>query len=170
MTLISKGYKKQLHALHEKGDFGGKGDKWAPKVEELYAKYKCGSALDYGSGQMKLARALPKLRIACYDPAVPGYDKEPKPADLVICSDVLEHIEPEYIENVMAHIRSLTQVVFFAVIGMEPAMKTLPDGRNAHVLLRSRDWWLDMLGRHKFAIDDVTEKGTRSLVVVARPC
>lgn len=169
-TLISKGYLKQQHALHDLGEYGRKGDRWAGKVLELKAKYKAESILDYGAGARKLAKALKPVKVACYDPCIPKIAALPEPADLVVCTDCLEHVEPDYIENVIAHIRSLTKVAFFAVIGMEPAMKTLSDGRNAHILLRSRDWWLDTLGRHKFAIDDVTEKGARNLVVVARPC
>lgn len=170
MNLISKAYLSQQRALHEQGEYGRKGDRWADKVAELYKKYACSSVLDYGAGARKLRKALPKLNMACYDPCVPKIAALPEPANLVVCTDVLEHIEPDCIDAVLDHIRSLTQVVFFAVIGMEPAMKKLPDGRNAHILLRPRDWWLDMFGKHKFAIDDVTEKGARNLVIVARPC
>lgn len=170
MTLISKEYLRLQRELHEAGEYGRKGDRWADQVERLYKKYNCASVLDYGCGRAKLAKALPHLKMHCYDPCIPKRSAPPPAADLVVCTDVLEHVEPEHIEDVLAHIRSLTQLVFFAVIGMEPAMKKLGDGRNAHILLRSRDWWLDMLGKHKFAIDDVTEKGARNLIVLARPC
>lgn len=167
---ISKTYKALQREMHERGGYGKHGDKWAQDVERVYAKYKCTSALDYGCGARKLSKALPALRMKNYDPCLPKYDAAPAPADLVVCADVLEHIEPEYIENVLAHIRSLTKVVFFAVIATEPAVKTLPDGRNAHILLRSRNWWLDAMGRHKFAVDDVTEANHKEIVAVLRPC
>lgn len=170
-TYITKEYLALQRELHEAGEYGRKGDRWAEKVEGLYKKYNCTSLLDYGAGARRLEREIgPKLNMKSYDPAIPKIAAPPEPADLVVATDVMEHIEPECIEDVMAHIRSLTRVVFFSVIGMEPAMKFLSDGRNAHVLLRSRDWWLDLYGKHKFAIDDVTEKGARSLIVVARPC
>lgn len=170
-TYITKEYLALQRELHEAGDYGRKGDRWAEKVEGLYHKYNCTSLLDFGAGQRRLERELsPKLNMKSYDPAIPKIAALPSPADMVSACDVMEHIEPECIEDVLAHIRSLTKVVFFSVIGMEPASKTLANGQNAHVLLRSRDWWLDSLGRHKFAIDDVTEKSARSLVVVARPC
>lgn len=170
MNLISKEYLALQRQLHEAGEYGRKGDRWADKVESLYKKYKCSSVLDYACGAAKLSKALPHLKMRNYDPCIPKKAAMPEPADLVVCTDALEHIEPECIEDVLAHIRSLTKVAFFSVIAMEPAMKTLADGRNAHILLRSRDWWLDAIGRHKFAIDDITEKGSRSIIVVARPC
>ncbi len=169
-TYISKGYLALQRELHEAGEYGRKGDRWAKKVEELYNHYKCSSVLDFGCGRAKLSKALPHLSMRNYDPCIPKRAAAPEPADLVVSCDVLEHIEPDYIDNVLTHIRSLTKVAFFAVIGMEPAMKFLSDGRNAHVLLRPRDWWLDMFGKHKFSIDDVTEKGARNLIIVARPC
>lgn len=167
---ISKTYKELQRQLHEAGGYGKHGDKWAGDAKRLYEKYKCTSALDYGAGKGRLAKAMKPIKVQCYDPCVPGWDKAPSPADLVVCADVLEHVEPEYIENVLAHIRSLTKVVFFAVIATEPAVKVLSDGRNAHILLRSRNWWLDALGRHKFAVDDVTEANHKEIVAVLRPC
>lgn len=169
-TYISKTYLALQRQMHEEGNYGKHGDKWAEDVRRLHEKYKCSSILDYGCGRRKLAKALHGYQVRNYDPAIPKYAALPEPADLVNCTDVLEHIEPEYIENVLAHIRSLTLKVFFAVIATESAMKKLPDGRNAHILLRDRNWWLDALGRHKFAVDDVTEANHKEIVAVLRPC
>lgn len=170
MTYISKTYKALQVQMHEKGGYGIHGDKWAQDVLNCYRKYKCTSALDYGCGQRALAKKLAGLRMKCYDPCIKGYDKEPAPADLVSCCDVLEHIEPECIENVLQHLRTLTKVVLFAVIATEPASKTLADGRNAHILLRNRNWWIDSLGKAKFAVDDITEAGHKEIVATLRPC
>jgi 2-polyprenyl-3-methyl-5-hydroxy-6-metoxy-1,4-benzoquinol methylase len=99
------------------------------------------SILDYGCGKGNLAVAMPDLAIREYDPAIAGKDGEPEPADLVICTDVLEHIEPNYLDDVLDHIRSVTAKFAFLNIATRPAVKTLPDGRNTHLIIRPQDWW-----------------------------
>ena len=47
--LISNEYKQQLIALHEDRYWGGTGRKHADDIREWAAKYKCETALDYGS-------------------------------------------------------------------------------------------------------------------------
>jgi hypothetical protein len=64
---------------------------------------------------------------------------------MVASIDVLEHIEPDYLDNVLDHIQSLTEIVAFLTIHTGPAMKTLPDGRNAHLTQQDMDWWLPKL-------------------------
>lgn len=168
--MISKTYKAMQKKMHEAGGYGKHGDKWKHDVLAMYKKYHCTSALDYGAGQAKLSKKLPGLRIKCYDPCIDMFSAKPNPADLVICTDVLEHIEPEFIEDVLTHIRQLTKKVFFCVIATRPAIKTLPDGRNAHILLRDRDWWIDALGRHSFAFDSDEMNHKGEIIVVCRPC
>ena len=80
-----------------------------------------------------------------YDPCVEKYSEPPKPADILLCTDVLEHVEPEKTAEVLKHISSLTLNVCYLVIDLLPAVKTLPDGRNAHINLHSTGWWLDAL-------------------------
>ena len=35
----------------------------------------------------------------------------------------------------------------YLVIDLLPAVKNLPDGRNAHIMLESSGWWLDKLSK-----------------------
>jgi len=42
-----------------------------------------------------------------YDPVFPEYG-EPRPADLVCCIDVLEHIEPDLVDNVILELARVT--------------------------------------------------------------
>jgi hypothetical protein len=64
---------------------------------------------------------------------------------MVACIDVLEHIEPECLDNVLDHIASLTEAVAFLSIHTGPALKKLPDGRNAHLIQEPAEWWLPKL-------------------------
>ncbi len=67
------------------------------------------------------------------------------PADLVCCIDVLEHIEPLYLDAVLADLRRITVNVGMFTIHTGPAMKTLTDGRNAHLIQKPSSWWLPKL-------------------------
>jgi hypothetical protein len=112
--------------------------------------------LDYGCGaQTNLPKALQqlpdglkpnhRLSYQAYDPGVPRFSKAPLPADMVTCIDVLEHIEPQCIDAVLDDLARLAQPLLFATVDTGPALKTLPDGRNAHVLQRPLDWWFPRL-------------------------
>jgi hypothetical protein len=64
---------------------------------------------------------------------------------MVACIDVLEHIEPELLDNVLDHLQSLTELVVMLTIDSGPAGKTLADGRNAHLIQEPMSWWLPKL-------------------------
>jgi len=61
---------------------------------------------------------------------------------------VLEHVEPDLLDNVLAHISSLTRHYAFLNIATVAALKTLPDGRNAHLIVEPPEWWRARLERH----------------------
>ncbi|MGI9504503.1 MAG: methyltransferase domain-containing protein, partial [Geminicoccaceae bacterium] len=108
------------------------------------------SVLDYGCGKGTLGegfrRRYPFCRFAEYDPVTrPDW---PDPADLVVCVDVLEHIAPEYLEKVLDHLSELTLRAGFLAIATRPANKTLPDGRNAHLIIESNEWWQSKIAEH----------------------
>ena len=61
---------------------------------------------------------------------------------MVVCIDVLEHIEPEFLEDVLDHLQTLTQHILLCSIHMGPAGKVLDDGRNAHLIQQPMSWWM----------------------------
>ena len=142
--LVSKSYSelnRQLHAADP--SWGTTADRWLPEIKGLMAQYRPLSILDYGCGKAVLANHIPFIR--CYDPNVPGYDApQEKPAELVLCIDVLEHIEPECLDAVLDDLKRLVKEVGFFVICTAPAVAHLPDGRNAHLIVETsncdRDW------------------------------
>jgi 2-polyprenyl-3-methyl-5-hydroxy-6-metoxy-1,4-benzoquinol methylase len=152
VDLISDGYLDEQRALHAAPrGYGQRGDKWAKTINGIVGRHHVTSILDYGCGQGSLARALPELGIVEYDPAIEGKDEPPSGTfDLVVCTDVLEHIESEKIDAVVEHLSKLTQRYLVAVISLVPTSKTLRDGRQAHILLRSREWWTCMMEAHGF--------------------
>ena len=105
----------------------------------------CDSFLDYGTGKGKLVHKLRKevsqnINILGYDPAVDEWESKPEQAaDILSCLDVLEHIEVSTIDDVLADIHKLTRRFCYLVIDLQPAVKSLADGRNAHILLAPTD-------------------------------
>ncbi len=153
--LITEEYRRLNAELHERRpDYGVSGHKWARAVHSLAAQYGARDILDYGCGKETLARAMETSdygakcsartgkRIVGYDPAIPGLDAPPEPADLVVCGDVLEHVEPECLDAVLDDLARLTKKVAFLVVATRLAKKTLADGRNAHLIVRPPQWWM----------------------------
>jgi hypothetical protein len=142
-ALISPAYRQlqqQLHAAPR--GYGGRGDKWAAVVLQLAVQYDAISVLDYGCGQGALAKALRgSLKVAEYDPAIPGKDARPSFADLVVCTDVLEHIEPDRLTAVLSHLHMLARKAVFVVVSVKASNKVLADGRNAHLTIKPDVWW-----------------------------
>jgi hypothetical protein len=126
--LASHGYRQQLKQMH-RGHWGGDGAKHLAEVLAYADELDAETVLDYGSGEGKLAEAAkPVRRKLNYDPGVEGRDGLPKPVDLVTCTDVLEHVEPERLDAVLAHIRFLAAKGAYVVIATRPARASLPDG------------------------------------------
>jgi hypothetical protein len=137
--------------------WGKSGKSHAETIMQFAKEIGAETALDYGSGQGTLKDAI-SLPVQEYDPGIPGKDVLPKPADLIVCTDVLEHIEPDKVDNVLRHLRSLSRKGLFAVIALTPAKQILSDGRNAHLSLYSAPWWTDRVSRAGFV---VTKKNFR---------
>lgn len=153
---ISDAYLEQQKAMHvSPRGYGAKGARWVSTVLAVRDAYRAGSILDYGAGQGSLSRAIQLATgTGCreYDPAIQGKDDPPDFADLVVCTDVLEHIEPAYVDNVITHLRQLARKAVFVVISTRPANKDLPDGRNAHLIVEPNEWWDARMRKNGFVV------------------
>jgi hypothetical protein len=165
--LISPDYLELQKKLHADGRYGISSGRWVDLVRRLKAHEQCLSILDYGCGQGRLKAALDE-GVREYDPAIMGKDDEPEPADLVVCTDVLEHIEPDCLDDVLMHLRKTVKKRMLFAVSLRPAEKTLADGRNAHLIVESAEWWLERLAPY-FRVLETIETGRRELAGVARP-
>jgi hypothetical protein len=150
--LISNTYRELNEALHrDKPGYGTSGAKWALSVFSLIRRHEFKVALDYGCGKGTLKRELarlgapPSCTILEYDPAIEGKTEKPAAAELVVCGDVLEHIEPEFLNDVLDDIAGIALKMVFLVVATRPAQKFLADGRNAHLIVKDADWWVPHL-------------------------
>lgn len=140
--LITDEYIAQNRQLHEANpEYGTSGIKWARLVMDICAEHGLTTVLDYGCGKGTLKRSVYGVEVREYDPAIPGKDTPPEPADLVVCTDVLEHIEPDCLDGVLDDIKRLTVKSAVLVAATRKAKKTLPDGRNAHLIVQPKEWW-----------------------------
>ena len=153
--VISKDQRALNKALHQQNDnYGNRSDaaglasRLGLAVQRMHEMNKCNSVLDYGTGKGKLVDRLRKelpdaINVSGYDPAVDKYSQRPNSsADILTCLDVLEHIEMSSIDAVLEDIKNLTNRFCYIVIDLQPAVKKLADGRNAHILLAPPDWWI----------------------------
>lgn len=138
----------------------------------VWSKWGRKSVLDYGCGRQTLKTALgPAYDVTCYDPCVEGCDLPPQPCDIVYCGDVLEHVEPECLDDVLADLLRVTKEFLIAIISMAESTQTLADGRNAHLIQKDKDWWKDRLEAAGFEIvqTKLKEKIVRQIWYVCKP-
>ena len=139
--LISVAHRELNRRMHrEEPAFGIHASKFSPVILKLSEALKTTSILDYGCGKGFLGRELP-FPIWEYDPAIPGKEASPRPADIVACLDVLEHVEPEKIDFVLADIQRCTKKVGYFVVNLGSARKTYADGSNTHLIQNDKEWW-----------------------------
>lgn len=167
--LITEAYKETQKHLHANYDYGKGVD--APECAKIVKGFSdVETVLDYGCGQGHLARLLDGYEVEEYDPCIEGKDDEPANADVVVCADVLEHIEPELLDNVLLHIRVLTKKYAVLVIATGPSKKVMKDGRTAHLIVEGQGFWFQkltpMFNFERF--EDRTNEG-RGLLIVATP-
>jgi hypothetical protein len=150
---ITPEYQLEQQRLHQNPAYGIASVHFAPIVERLLRETGFLSVLDYGAGKRRLQESIaPFLQnsgcayYAC-DPAYPEYGL-PTPAELVCCIDVLEHVEEQFLDDILREIAAHTRGLAFLTIHMGPAAKTLSDGRNAHLIQKPQSWWLPRISAY----------------------
>ena len=149
-TFITDSYLAEQQGLHRNPRYGVASLHFAPLVHGLLRAGRCTSLSDYGAGKCKLFHALggeaAGIDYRPYDPVFPEYGPA-RPADLVTCIDVLEHIEPDCLDAVLDELSSITTRLALLTVHTGPAKKQLSDGRNAHLTQRPAQWWTKHLER-----------------------
>ncbi len=167
--LISQAYCKMNADIYNSSKRSAGGAKHAEIVRKIAPKWDTRTILDYGCGQGDFKKAFDLLEtdilVQQYDPAITGKDLSPVVSDLIVCADVLEHVEPEKIDAVMLHIFSLMLKGGYFVISLCETKVWLPDGRNAHVLLKPVEWWLDKFMQQPCEINHCSIRIKKSKII-----
>jgi hypothetical protein len=148
--VISDDYRRLQQELHRNPDYGAASVLFAPLVADVIKAKGFTELLDYGAGKGRLADALRQhvatpLTIYHYDPAIPEWSRRPEPCSLVACIDVLEHIEADYLLNVLDDLKRVVASYGVFTVATGPARKFLSDGRNAHLIQKPASWWLPLI-------------------------
>ena len=142
---------KDLHLykeLHQKRSYGDTGSGYANDINAFISETKSSDVLDFGSGAGSLKKSLAKLGVFIdeFDPCVSGKNIIPKTQyDLIVTTDVLEHIYEDELANLFDEILSLTPKFMYHGISTRPATIMLPDGSNAHKTIQSANWWYNKI-------------------------
>jgi hypothetical protein len=156
-AFISDEYLSVLHQWHRErpGHQGRSGFKYVDDLLPVIRQYEIKTVLDYGAGQCSLEPAIKniwrnwKIAWTNYDPAHPDIAELPEGKfDLVVSTDVLEHVEPERLEAVLDNIHGYAQKYVFLQISCREAAAVMPDGRNAHLIVQEREWWIEKVQAH----------------------
>lgn len=129
-------------------------------IAELSDKVGANSLLDYGCGMGSPLGYGMGMDIQWYDPGIQQYSNLPRPADIVACLDVLEHVEPECVDAVIEHILSLAKKAVYLTISCQPSTKVLFNGAPWHSFVKEHDWWKTRLPQFECrSIDNKTYIG-----------
>jgi hypothetical protein len=142
--MISDQYQKVLRSIHESTSFG-KRAKFPKHLENFIQKINPTSMIDFGCGKGRLVEKIketyPSINIRGYDPGNKNFSNSiNEPVDLLMSTDVLEHIEPVFLDETLQFLSTKSRYIYH-LIACCPAKLILPDGRNAHLIIEGRDWW-----------------------------
>lgn len=127
-------------------------------INSIIAEQKIKTALDYGCGKAKFHPAEWSSLFTKYDPGYPLYDKEPVGKyDLVICTDVMEHIPEDSVEYVIERLFSFARKHVYVNVCTRPAGKKLANGENAHVTVKPQKWWDAVFEKISSNYPDITK-------------
>lgn len=146
MSIIDEKKIKQYEEIHRNDPtYGSTSLKFIDEVSLMIDCLQPKSILDYGCGKGTLIddiqKRYPSIRCYKYDPSITEYDTIPvAQADMVLNTDVLEHIPVDNIDDVLRNISSITQNVYFN-LHHGRASTVLPNGENAHCTVRSPNWY-----------------------------
>ena len=154
---------EQYKELHNENKFKGISlNKHIQAIGDLIKQHKVKSLLDYGSGKgylysknfkivnPNLKEPLQKLwkidKLKCYDPGYTEHAEYPTDIyDMVISTDVIEHIPEEDLTWFLNDIFSLSKKFVYLNIACYPALKHFKDGTNVHVSIFEPQEWIDFI-------------------------
>lgn len=153
-SLISQTYLEEVEYEHSISQWGTAGLGNISAILNLANRINAKNILDYGSGCGNTANVLREnnFYVLEYEPGIVHKRKNLKlinspefKTDLIICTDVLEHIEKDRLFNVLEHLKSINCPYYFVTVCTRPAARILSNGDNAHLIVENIDWWSTQL-------------------------
>ncbi len=148
MTLVTDYYRSVLEKEHAQSEWGVASIGYAPRIANIMSRYKLTEILDYGAGAGNLEKnlkiLLPNVIVHNYEPGVPKWSNKPAPCKMVACTDVIEHIEPECLNDVLDDLQRVIEQHAFVSISTAPAYRVLNNGWNAHICIKKPIEWKEI--------------------------
>ena len=170
---ISDDYKESMQVHHARPHFkwGESGFRYAGEfVKNLLRKHpEIKSVLDYGAGHGRLGEGIcaqfSHLQWTDYDPGIAGISVLPDGVfDLVVSSDVMEHIEPDLLRKTIREQGDRARFFVLMDISCEPtgrAIDTGPfKGHDEHLIVEGGQWWKDVCADvlHDFTLEKFSDR------------
>ncbi|KZL13267.1 glycosyltransferase family 29 protein [Pseudovibrio sp. Ad26] len=149
VTVVNKDFYTQLHKSNP--GYGTSSSYLMDVILPLAEDVKPARILDYGCGKSSLIEEL-AANLQCtshrYDPCIAEYNDMPEGRfDLVLNTDVLEHVPEDELDDVLTDIQARSDKVIFHIPTLY-ATALLADGSNAHCTVHSAPWWQKKLSQH----------------------
>lgn len=149
MKLISENHRDTRKTFYESPFvFSNIAEQFSPIVSEIINNNQFTSILEYGAHNTNLVTSLStnhEIKLRCYDPAIPQFLRRPEAAEMTVCMDFIEKVEPEFLDNTLIDIASLTEQLALFVIQCGPANHPFSDGRDINLTQEPLSWWLSKL-------------------------
>lgn len=148
-------YRDEYKKLHEQQHFSGYSV--LPLKTNIYQLVKHTNSktlLDYGSGK---GHQYSKSNldhywgvvVDCYDPGYEPFSVLPdKTYDGVVCTEVMEHIPEDEVDEALHNIFSRADKFVFMTISLKLASKKFANGDNVHVTIKTAEWWNNIIDKH----------------------
>ena len=112
-----------------------------------------GTILDFGAGtglfayEIEVRAGVGRYLTRNYEPSVAGQDEFPdgEQFDAVVCTHVLEHVEPHLLAGTLAQIVRAAKRAIYVEVPHGPANRKLADGRDAHLIQEPHTYWWTQL-------------------------
>ena len=139
------------------GNFGGLSVmNHVGSIKKLLKETDSKTMLDFGCGRGEAYRSPHKLHhqiglsrsaVTLYDPAFRPSSALPTGTyDLVVCSDVLEHIPEDEVNEFLIRLVGYARKAVWASVCCRPAKKKFPGtDTNMHVTVKPFEWWQDKI-------------------------
>jgi hypothetical protein len=117
--------------------------KYIPLINQIIKDKDIKTILDFGCGKAKHHPL--EWNATKYDPAIPDYQNKPTGKfDLVISTDVLEHIPVANLKPIIDELFEYSNKWLFVSVCCRKAKAILPNGYNAHATIESAKWWREL--------------------------
>ena len=145
----------KFHAINQDNWIGEALAEYKHNIYDVIKNNNVKTILDYGCGKAKFHSILFNnkkvpgspigVNITPYDPAVAQFSNKPTGQfDLVLCIDVMEHVQEDKVEEVLKDIFTFSNRIFLTIT-CYPATQVLLNGKNAHYTIKEPDWWKEKL-------------------------